>query len=208
MIVGIHASRKITLEDLSTHLVGFLEFIPFNHFRQLQSLHYKSLYSFAFEDPAEVIAGNKHPRKKTYYFILFGPQAIVNSDNQVSVRFFNFDDRDGSLLIWRMQYRMVDEDTDNDIETRTCFRSEDSFTISDAVINPSGNSYSTFGVGSMRALKHPFIRTDPPVAGTREKVEFFVKVILHHRNVVVFRTKEYKAGEEVFVNYSLEDPQV
>ena len=153
-------------------------------------------------------AGNKHPKKKTYYFILFGPLAIVNSDNRVSVRFFNFDDRDGSLLIWRMQYRMVEEDTDNDIETRTCFRSEDSFTISDAVINPSGNSYSTFGVGSMRALKHPFIRTDPPVVGTREKVEFFVKVILHHRNVVVFRTKEYEAGEEVFVNYSLEDPQV
>ena len=86
MLVGIHASRKITLEDLSTHLVGFLEFIPFNHFRQLQSLHYKSLYSFAFEDPAEVIAGNKHPRKKTYYFILFGPLAIVNSDNQVYIR--------------------------------------------------------------------------------------------------------------------------
>ena len=60
MIVGIHASRKITLEDLSTHLVGFLEFIPFNHFRQLQSMHYKSLYSFAFdEDPAEVIAGKE-----------------------------------------------------------------------------------------------------------------------------------------------------
>jgi hypothetical protein len=197
-------ARSRALEDLSTHLVGFLEFIPFNHFRQLQSMHYKSLYSFAFEVPAEVIAGNKHPRKKTYFFILFGPLAIINSDNQVSVRFFNFDDRDGSLLIWRMQYRMVDEDADNDIETRTCFRSEDSFTISDAVINPSGTSYSTFGVGSMRALKYPFIRTDPPVAGTREKVEFFVKVILHHRNVVVFRTKEYEANEEIFVNYSLE----
>ena len=51
----------------------------------------------------------------------------------------------------------------------------------------------------MRALKHPYIWTDPLVAGTREKVEFFVKVILHHRNVV---------GEEVFVNYSLEDPLV
>ena len=127
MIVGIHASRKITLEDLSTHLVGFLEFIPFNHFRQLQSLHYKSLLSFAFEDPAEVIAGNKHPRKKTYYFILFGPLAVVNSDNQVSVRYFNFDDRDGSLLIWRMQYRMVDEDTDNDIETRIVFWGPRSF---------------------------------------------------------------------------------
>ena len=46
------------------------------------------------------------------------------------------------------------------------------------------------------------------MAGIRQKVEFFVKVILHHRNVVVFRTKEYEAGEEVFVNYSLEDPQV
>ena len=45
----------------------------------------------------------------------------------------------------------------------------------------------------MRALKHPYIWTDPLVAGTREKVEFFVKVI---RNVV---------GEEVFV---LEDPLV
>ena len=60
-------------------------------------------------------------------------------------------------------------------------------------------------MGSMRALKHPYIRTDPPVAGTREKVEFFVKVLLHHRNVVVFRNV---VGEEVFVNYSLEDPQV
>ena len=160
MFVSIRASHKITLEYLSTHLVGFLELIPLNHFRQLQSLNYNVLYSFAFEDPAEMIAGIKHPEKKAYDFILFGPLIITivnSSDNAVSVRFFNFDDRDGSLLIWRMQYRMVDVDTDNDIETRTRFRSEDSFTISDAVISPSGNSYSTFGVGSMKALKHQFI---------------------------------------------------
>jgi hypothetical protein len=206
--VGIHTTRKITLEVLSTKLVGFLEFIPFNHFRQLQRLHYKSLYSFDFEDPAEVLAGNKHPKKKTYYFILFGPLSLCNADDEVSVQFFNFDDRDGSLLIWRMQYRMLDEDTDNDIATRTCFRSESSFTISDGILNPSGTAYSTFGVGSMSALKRPFISTDPPVVGTREKTEFFVKAILHHRNSAVFRHLEYVAGEEVFVNYSLADAQV
>ncbi len=38
----------------------FLGVHPVQSFRQLQSMHYKSLYSFAFdEDPAEVIAGKE-----------------------------------------------------------------------------------------------------------------------------------------------------
>ena len=45
-MIGIHTTRKITLEVLSTKLCEFLEFIPRTHFRQLQRLHYKSLFVF------------------------------------------------------------------------------------------------------------------------------------------------------------------
>ena len=87
-MIGIHTTRKITLEVLSTKLCGFLEFIPKTHFRQLQRLHYyKSLYSFEYEDPEDLNSGNTRPRTKTYDFILFGPLAICNSDDEVSVRF-------------------------------------------------------------------------------------------------------------------------
>jgi len=37
--------------------------------------------------------------RKTYYFILFGPLALCNSSNDVTVRFYNIDNRDGSLRI-------------------------------------------------------------------------------------------------------------
>jgi hypothetical protein len=194
----------ITMEELSSKLCGFLEFIPKTHFRQLQRLHYKSLYSFDYEDPEEENSGHKRPRTKTYYFILFGPLAICNSDDEVSTRFFNFDDRDGTLLIWKMTYHMVDEDTENDIESRTCFKTSDSLIIEDAVLTPGRDSYCTFGVESMSALKHPHLETNAET-GSRKKVEFFVKVILHHRNTTVFRHFEYEQGEEVFVKYSLAD---
>ena len=94
---------------------------------------------------------------------------------------------------------MVDEDTENDIESRTCFKT------SDSLITPGRDSYCTFGVESMSALKHPYIETNAETGSRKKKVEFYVKVVLHHRNTTVFRQFEYEQGEEVFVKYSMTD---
>ena len=187
---------------LSTKLVGFLEFIPRTHIRQLQRLRYKSLYSFQYEDPEDAHLGNRIVLRQ-YYFILFGPLALCNSSDEVSVKFFNFDDRDGSLLIWRMVYNLSVEEHENDWDTLTSFKSEDSFTIADANLTPDGESYAPFGIGGMSDLKRIF--TSDGLLGTRKKVEYFVKVILHHRSNYVFKNFEYEADEEVLVKYSLAD---
>ena len=87
LYVGIHATRRISLALLSTKLAGFLEYVPRAHFRALQRLHYKSLYSFDYEDPEDEATSGFSPsscRRKTYYFILFGPLALCNSSNDVT----------------------------------------------------------------------------------------------------------------------------
>ena len=53
MYVGICATRRISLALLSTKVAGFLEYVPRAHFLALQRLHYKSLYSFDYEDPED-----------------------------------------------------------------------------------------------------------------------------------------------------------
>jgi hypothetical protein len=110
------------LQILSSKIAGFLEFIPRSNFKHLQKLKYKSLYSFDYVDPDERIAESQKVRK-TYFFILFGPLALCNSDDHINVSFFNFDDRDGSLLIWKSALKLSVEVTECDIEiNRHCFQ--------------------------------------------------------------------------------------
>jgi len=189
--------------SLSSKIAGFLEFIPRAHFKHLQKLHYKSLYSFEFEDPEDGTAALKKP----YYFILFGPLSLCNSNDDINVSFFNFDDRDGSLLIWKSTLLMAAEETENDVETCTAFESCDRFRIADAIRAPNAETYVTFGISAMRALKKVF-KTVGSDTNKREKVEFFVKVILHHRSRAAFEGLVYEADEEIFVKYNLSDPQL
>lgn len=114
------------MQVLSSKLAGFLEYIPRSLFKYSQRLHNKSLYSFDYEDPENGRVGNR-PVTKTYYFILFGPLALCNSNDEISVSFFNFDDRDGSLLIWKSSLVMAAEDNENDVESFTAFDSSDRF---------------------------------------------------------------------------------
>ena len=116
------------MQVLSSKLAGFLEYVPRQHFKYLQRLIYKSLYSFEYQDPEDASLGNRS-MTKTYYFILFGPLALCNSNDEISVSFFNFDDRDGSLLIWKSSLLMAAEDNENDIESFTAFDSSDRFKL-------------------------------------------------------------------------------
>jgi len=190
------------LQILSSKIAGFLEFIPRSNFKHLQKLKYKSLYSFDYVDPDERIAESQKVRK-TYFFILFGPLALCNSDDHINVSFFNFDDRDGSLLIWKSALKLSVEVTECDIETVTAFNSSDGLSITDGLLSPTQNTYGTYGVGSMSALKHVFVHRE-----AREKVEFYVKVILHHRSKATFVGHMYEADEEIFVKYNLCDQQI
>jgi hypothetical protein len=122
------------MQVLSSKITGFLEYIPRTHFKRLQRLHYKSLYSFEYEDPVDDGCGTR----RTYYFILFGPLSLCNSNDEISASFFNFDDRDGSLLLWRSSLCMAAEKTDNDLETCTAFQSTDRLKISDAALVSDG----------------------------------------------------------------------
>lgn len=204
--VGIRTTRRISLALLSTKLAGFLEYVPRAHFRTLQRLHYKSLYSFDYEDPEDEGNSGFSPsscRRKTYYFILFGPLALCNSSNEVTIRFYNFDDRDGSLRIWRSVYKVCAEEEECHWETLTSFTSSNTLTISDAQLTPDGTDYAPFGIANMRTLRH--VHLNAYNGSFRNKTEFFVKVILHHRNAEVFRNHMYEDGEEIFVKYNLAD---
>ena len=187
------------MQALSSKITGFLEYIPRTHFKHLQRLHYKSLYSFEYEDPADDGCGTR----RTYYFILFGPLSLCNSNDEISVSFFNFDDRDGSLLLWRSSLYMAAEKTDNDLETCTAFQSTDRLKISDATLGSDGESYNTYDITSMSDLKRVFKIIRPDL--NREKVEYYVKVVLHHRSKSVFTGHVYDTDEEVFVKYNLRD---
>lgn len=187
------------MQLLSSKITGFLEYIPRSHFRHLQRLNYKSLYSFEYEDPAEDGSGTR----RTYYFILFGPLSLCNSNNEISVSFFNFDDRDGSLLLWKTSLCMAFEKTENDLVTCTLYESLDRFKVSDATLASDGESYNTHGITKMSDLKRVIKLVRPDL--NREKVEYFVKVVLHHRSKAVFTGHVYAVDEEVFVKYNLCD---
>ena len=202
MYLGIRATCRISLALLSTKVAGFLEYVPRAHFRALQRLHYKSLYSFDYEDPEDEATSGFSPsscRRKTYYFILFGPLALCNSSNDVTVRFYNFDDRDGSLRIWRSVYKVFVEEAENDWETLTSFSSTNTLTIADAQLTPDGMEYALFSILNMRTLRQVH------KTAYNSKTEFFVKAILHHRNNEVFRNHMYEVDEEIFVKYNLAD---
>lgn len=201
-MLGIRTTRRISMQVLSSKLAGFLEYVPRAHFKHLQRLHYKSLYSFDFQDPEDAALGNRIITK-TYHFILFGPLALCNANDEIAVSFFNFDDRDGSLLIWKSSLLMAAEDNENDIESFTAFDSTDRLKISDGALASNGEGYNTYGIESMSALKHVYKNVGPDT--NQEKVEFFVKVILHHRSKVMFTNHYYEPDEEVFVRYNLTD---
>ena len=203
--IGIRATRRISLQMLSSKIAGFLEYIPRNNFKHLQKLQYKSLYSFEYVDPDESIPASQQVRK-TYFFILFGPLALCNANNDINVSFFNFDDRDGSLLIWKAALKMSAEQNECDIETISAFNSTDGLSITDGTLSPTPNTYVTYAVSSMSALKHVFVNDGPD--SKREKVEFYVKVVLHHRSKATFIGHMYEEDEEIFVKYNLADRQI
>lgn len=202
---GVRATRRISMQMLSSKIAGFLEYIPRNNFKHLQKLQYKSLYSFDYVDPDESIPVSQQVRK-TYFFILFGPLALCNADNQINVSFFNFDDADGSLLIWKSVLKMSAEQNECDIETISAFNSSDGLSITDGTLSPTPDTYVTYSVSGMSSLKHVFV-TDGPDS-KREKVEFYVKVILHHRSKAAFKGHMYEEDEEIFVKYNLADRQI
>jgi hypothetical protein len=47
------------MQVLSSKLAGFLEYVPRAHFKHLQRLHYKSFYSFDYQDPENAALGNR-----------------------------------------------------------------------------------------------------------------------------------------------------
>ena len=204
VLLGIRTTRRISLQLLSSKLCGFLEYVPRIHFRSLQRLHYKSLYSFDYEDPEDTTGFSPSSRnRKTYYFILFGPLALCNSSNDVTVRFYNYDDRDGTLTIWKSVYKVFVEEEDADYETLTSFSSTNSLTIADRQLTPDGLEYAPFGIANMSTLRRTFF--NDYLAAARSKTEFFVKVFLHHPNTATFNNHVYEADEEVFVKYNLAD---
>ena len=85
----------------------------------------------------------------------------------------------------------------------TAFDSTDRLKISDGALASNGEGYKTYGIESMSALKHVYKNVGPDT--NQEKVEFFVKVILHHRSKVMFTNHFYEPDEEVFVRYNLTD---
>jgi hypothetical protein len=95
MIVGIKTTTEgATLRQLRKSIPGFLELFSKRKFDRLVARGYQSLLKFdAYPD---TILGSK----QTYYAVLFGPMALVNSNNNVREQFYHVDEF-GDLLIWR-----------------------------------------------------------------------------------------------------------
>ena len=105
-------------------------------------------------------------------------------------------------------YLYAAEKTDNDLETCTANQSTDRWKISDAtLVGSDGESYNTYTIMTlptcMSDLKRVFKIVRPDL--NREKVEYYVKVVLHHRSKSVFTGHLYDTDEEIFVKYDLFD---
>lgn len=103
MGLGVVCKRVCSFELMSQKLDGFLEFVSFPQFSSLRFGSYNSVFNFIDEN------GIQH------WCILFGPLALVNSDeSKVHVGFSNYDML-GKELFWetvysRSRYTVVQED--------------------------------------------------------------------------------------------------
>lgn len=91
MGLGILVKRDIEIQELSAQLHGFLEFVDVVTFHSLIASRYNSLYQYEDED------GDR------FYCVLFGPLSLVNSNQNVSVGFYNTDEL-GRDLFWKMHF--------------------------------------------------------------------------------------------------------
>jgi hypothetical protein len=91
-LLGIQAAKTVKTSKLSEFLHGFLEIITEDQFRQLQRLHYPSLYAMKYNPTVNSRS------QKMYYFILFGPLALCNASKDVTTSFYCFDVM-GDLLL-------------------------------------------------------------------------------------------------------------
>ena len=91
--LGIQAAKTVKTCKLSEFLHGFLKIISADQFRQLQRLHYPSLYAI------EYLPTVNSSTRKMYYFILFGPLALCNASKTVTTSLYCFDHMGDLLLL-------------------------------------------------------------------------------------------------------------
>ena len=88
--LGIQAAKTVKTCKLSEFLHGFLKTISEDQFRQLQRLHYPSLYAIKY------LPTVNSSTRKMYYFILL---ALCNASKTVTTSLYCFDHM-GDLLLW------------------------------------------------------------------------------------------------------------
>ena len=172
--LGIQAAKTVKTCKLSEFLHGFLEIITEDQFRQLQRLHYPSLYAMKYNPTVNSRS------QKMYYFILFGPLALCNASKDVTTSFYCFDVM-GDLLLWEARFSQREECNHQNDGGLTRFRSADYFAVSDG--RPSsndGDQLYRFGIEDMYALRRTIFQSNH-----QSKLDLFVKVILHDCNVVL-----------------------
>ena len=173
--LGIQTTEPLSLKDLSTKLVGFLENITQEQFQALHSLRYPSLYSFKYKN---------NTVEKTYYFALFGTVALCNYSQDTYVQFRHLDDV-GKLLLWKTTMTF-NEELQNSYPYS--FQSGDFFEVCDRQPSPPANILAPFliNISDLRITFH----TD----NGKRKLNYFVKVSLYD-----VKNTQFKAGEEVYV---------
>ena len=192
--LGIQAAKTVKASKLSEFLHVFLEIITEDQFRQLQRLHYPSLYAMKYNPTV-------HSRsQKMFYFILFGPLALCNASKDVTTSFYCFDVM-GDLLLWETRYSQREEANHQNEGGLTRFRSADYFAVSDG--RPSSQDPEElyrFGIEDMYALRKIMFQSKD-----LSKVDLFVKVVLHDCNAEKFNQTEFLPGQDVVLNYNLTD---
>ena len=175
--LGIQTTEPLSLKDLSTKLVGFLENITEEQFQALHSLRFPSLYSFKYKN---------NTVEKTYYFALFGTVALCNYSQDTNVEYRHFDDV-GRLQLWTTTMTFSEEQ--HKLDDHGCrFRSGDFFEVRDGKPSPQDDVIAPFQI-DMPDLRVTFHTHN----GTR-KLKYFVKVSLYD-----IHNTQFKAGEEVYV---------
>ncbi len=122
--LGIQAAKIVKTCKLSEFLHGFLKIISEDQFRQLQRLHYPSLYAIKY------LPTVNSSTWKMYYFILFGPLALCNASKTVTTSLYCIDHMD-DLLLWEARISQREECNHQNNGGLTRFRSADYFAVSD-----------------------------------------------------------------------------
>jgi hypothetical protein len=185
--IGIRTTAPISFKDLSTKLVGFLEYITVQMFEDLQTLQYPYLYSFKYTDKHNTV-------ERTYYFALFGTIALCTPSEDTNVQLSNFDTQE-ELTLWKTTMTFNDEIRRSNDGGFTLFQSADTFEVRDGQRCPrSNNIMRSFGTENISEdLDGSFL------CDGRRKSKLFVKVSLHDISLERFNDTHYAAGDEIFV---------